>query len=79
MQHMEVSGAVRHIYTYVIKRLKVKRLDSQNALLNSISCIPNRKFERVILKHDLFLFSSYSEPGEVNTCVFSIIIMLDRY
>ena len=24
MQHLEVSGAVRHIYIYIIRRLKVK-------------------------------------------------------
>ena len=24
MQHLEVSGALRHIYIYVIRRLKVK-------------------------------------------------------
>jgi len=24
MQHLEVSGAVQHIYIYVIRRLKVK-------------------------------------------------------
>ena len=27
MQHLEVSGAVRHIYIYVIRRLKVKAPD----------------------------------------------------
>ena len=27
MQHLEVSGAVRHIYIYVIRRLKVKLID----------------------------------------------------
>ena len=25
MQHLEVSGAVRHIYIYVIRQLKVKQ------------------------------------------------------
>ena len=28
MQHLEVSGAVRHIYIYVIRRLKVKHISS---------------------------------------------------
>jgi len=28
MQHLEVSGAVRHIYIYVIRRLKVNTIRS---------------------------------------------------
>ena len=29
MQHLEVSGAVRHIYIYVIRQLKVNLCDNQ--------------------------------------------------
>ena len=29
MQHLEVSGAVRHIYIYVIRRLKINRTQSR--------------------------------------------------
>jgi hypothetical protein len=47
--------------------------------LNSISCIPNRTFEIKILKHDLFLSSSESIPGEVKIFAFSIVIMRGRY
>ena len=30
MQHLEVSGAVRHIYIYVIRRLRVNLMTRQN-------------------------------------------------
>ena len=33
MQHLEVSGAVRHIYIYVIRRLRVNHI---NRLCNSV-------------------------------------------
>ena len=29
MKHLEVSGAVRHIYIYVIRRLKVKAVEAR--------------------------------------------------
>ena len=46
MQHLEVSGAVRHIYIYVIRQLKVK----QRTLTTGIYLILNF--------HKLMLFQS---------------------
>jgi hypothetical protein len=37
MQRPEVSGAVRHIYIYVIRRLKVKELEQGNENLKQDS------------------------------------------
>jgi hypothetical protein len=40
MQRLEVSGAVRHIYIYVIRRLKVKRVGGR-FVLDGVT--PNRR------------------------------------
>ena len=45
MQHLEVSGAVRHIYIYIIRRLKVKHQAGK------------KKFERRTLEIHLLLFT----------------------
>ena len=39
MQHLEVSGAVRHIYIYVIRRLKVKDRNEQKLSTNAAHLI----------------------------------------
>jgi len=38
MQHLEVSGAVRYIYIYIIRRLKVKSLGQTILPLSRADC-----------------------------------------
>jgi len=50
MQHLEVSGAVRHIYIYVIRRLKIKDNTSRDSYLQ-LPCSFNVRSETAHYHH----------------------------
>ena len=58
MQHLEVSGAVRHIYIYVIRRLKVKGLTYPVTKVLAI-VIMARKLTRQLATSACKIYRSY--------------------
>ena len=59
MQHLEVSGAVRHIYIlYVIRRLKVNTSSGMISLCDCLVCrsgIPSSHLHRLIIPDDVLI------------------------